>query len=156
MNLTSIPKGNVPLLPIAFKYKKSDGQISMLHVMPGTVYLGTTEVYGSPQLLMEVYDLDAKIHRVLAIRDIVHEPLPLPELQLGDRVRYIPEFKSQRVLEGIVCFIDGERIYFYSGIMPEVFYGQEAAKRPGKNISYEGEMYNWELMIQPRQRLEKI
>jgi len=143
-------------VPIWFDYKESDGQISRKYVMVHNIYIDTPVGYTTPQMVMEVYNLDKEEHEILPIRNIIHEPLPQKELNLGDHVRYIPEFKSQRMLEGIVCFIDGERIYFYSGIMPEAFYGTEMAKRPGKDFLHEEKMYTWELMIQPRNRLEII
>jgi hypothetical protein len=104
---------------------------------------------------MEGYDLDKKADRVFALRDIIHDPLP-KNFQLGDNVRFIPVFKSQKTLEGKICFIDGERIFFYSGIMPEEFYGTEMAKQPGLNFNHNGEFYTWQLMIHHIDNLEKI
>lgn len=142
-------------LQIEFKYKNYKGEISQRRVLPGRVYFGSTEFHPHPQLLMEGYDLDKKQNRTFAIRDIIHEPIP-KNFQLGDNVRFIPQFKTQRTLEGKVCFIDGERIFFYSGIMPEEFYGTEMAKQPGNNFPHKENLYSWQLMIHHIDNLEKI
>ncbi len=142
-------------LQISFKYKNHKGQISQRRILPGKVYYGSTEFHPHPQLLMEGFDLDKKEDRTFALRDIIFEPIP-KNFKIGDKVRFIPTFPSQRTLEGIICFIEGERIYFFSGIMPTDFYGTDMAKKPGKSILHNDVLYDWELMIHRSSNLEKI
>jgi len=142
--------------PIVFKYKNYKGEISERRVLPKRVYFGSTEHHPHPQLLMEAFDMEKNAIRTFALRDIIHDPLPKEKIRLGDRVRFIPQFKFQRMLEGIVCYIEEERIFFFSGIMPAEFYGTDMAKRPGRNLEHNGKMYTWELMCHHIDTLEKI
>lgn len=150
----------IPLsqMPIAFKYKDQKGNITSRNVLPRIIFFGVSDNYTEPQLLLQCLDLDNNELGIFAIQNIVQDELkeePL-HLELGDAVIFKPMVKSERQMEGIVCFIDNDRIFFFSGSMPGEFYGTLNAKIPGVNITYNNILYNWNLMCQPRKRLAKI
>lgn len=141
---------------ISFKYKEEDGKIvEVNNIKPGRLYSINGDLAFDDMYSGKPNDFDSYEFKTYLMKNVVFEK-KVQNFEIGDKVRYIPQFKSQKTLEGIVCYIDENRVYFYSGYMPSEFYNTDWAKRSVKDIIINNKMYTWEIMAHPKENLDKI
>lgn len=140
---------------VSFKYKDpNSGDVIWKTILPGAkLFSGkTSPLVPLPELYLEGINVSSRIVETFLLKNIIHNG---SVLKIGDKVTYYPAKKSERITHGVISFIEGDTVYFYTGSMPEEYHGTAQGKQPCYTpIEHEGKTYQWYISRQKIQNLK--